>query len=458
MKGRIVLACLLLVAPAAAHDEGMGFDPAADAGLFPDPDEVQAAIDAAADHPWITVHTVGESVAGRPIRLLEITDPQAPMPIEDRVVTFVMSQQHGNEPAGTPAALRILDQITAGTGVSAYLDEQVLLLLPQSNPDGSFAVQRANQDGTDINRDHVALTTPEARALHDVLNRWDVHMAMDHHEYGGIGLGEPVPVRIYDWDITTMMPNHGNVQPVVRDMADRLNYDHLYPRAVEAGYSIGDYGTVGVGIQGTFVPLQHTAGGPDPGILRNNYGLNNVVGLLVETFVSGQETPLQSFDRRVGAHTAVMEAVLEFGALQGQDLIETKRTAEQANRDSPMQDYIEGEVRAPRPPGYLTGTDITGLWGLHGLPDPLPTDGRWLAHADHGRGGLVSALLQPESSRSVADAQAAAAVVPHPQTGQHRDLGPIVPASEAAGPSDETTPAPAIALLLAALVLIARRR
>lgn len=187
---RHLFVLVLLLPLASAHDGGVGFDTAAEASLFPQPSEVQDAILAAGATPGVTVHEMGASMDGLPLRMLEVTSPTSSVPVNQRVVTFVMSQQHGNEPAGTPAALELIDQITGAGPIWNLLDNQVLLLLPQSNPDGAIDGRRTAKDGTDINRDHVALTSPEARSLHEVLNRWDVHVAFDHHEYGGV-----------EWDI-----------------------------------------------------------------------------------------------------------------------------------------------------------------------------------------------------------------------------------------------------------------
>lgn len=428
----VLVAGLLTLPTATAHDEGMPvLDPAAEAGLFPEPSEVQAAIDAVADHPWAAVHTVGQSLDGLPIRLVEITDPDGAVPVGERVVTFIMTQQHGNEPAGTPAALRLLAEIDAGGPAASLLSDQVLLLMPQVNPDGAVDDRRENEDGADINRDHVALETPEARAVHEVLRRWDVHMAMDHHEYGGVGAGYPVPVRVYDYDVTTMFPNHGNVRAPTAELARELNYEHLYPAVEGDGYSIGDYGWITVNGE----KVQQQAGGPDPGILRNNYGLNNVVGLLVETFVAPDENPFYSFERRVGAHESVMRAVLHFGHERGDDLIAAKRASERLNREHPVGWYVEGDVRARMPSAYLATEDLRALWDLHALPAPQQAEEGWLYHADHGRAGLVAAVLQPEGSRNVADGRAAEATT-------HPDLLHVVYAGPGAEGLDDG-PAPA---------------
>lgn len=275
-------------------------------------------------------------------------------------------------------------------------------------------------------------------------------------------MGYPSPVHIYDYDLTTMYPNHGNVRAPTRELAEHMNYEFLYPFVRERGYTIGDYGwtTLGFG-DADPIQLQQTAGGPDPGILRNNYGLNNVVGLLVESFVHPLETPLASFERRVGGHLAVMEGVLQYGHENAGDIIAAKRESERLNREQPMNNYVEGESSATMHAVYETEEDLRPLWALHGLPSPFLASGAWQYHADHGRGGLVGALLEPVSSRNVADGRPGQ-LDAHPDRSLHADYG-TAPRSAVAvqqdgqPPATETTPMPLAVALLALLFLAGRR-
>ena len=84
--------------------------PAADY-IWPQHDDVQAALESAAESDWVTLHTIGTSKSGKPLVLAEITDPDSPVNMTQRVVTLITTQQHGNEPAGTPAALQLLEDI-----------------------------------------------------------------------------------------------------------------------------------------------------------------------------------------------------------------------------------------------------------------------------------------------------------------------------------------------------------
>lgn len=448
-----LLTAILVAMPVAANGPGddheVIFDPAAD--IFPTADEVKQAIEAARGHAWVTVHDLGVSGDGRPLTILEITDPDSTVPREQRVVTLIETQQHGNEPAGTGAAVPLIHDLLAGAHPADTLDNQVLLLLPMSNPDGATANTRGNKDGVDINRDHIALETTEAQTMHAILNRWDVHVAIDHHEYSGTGLGSPVPVQVYDYDLTMMYPNHGNVRKPTFDAAHALNYEGIWPAAQAKGYTVGNYGVITAG----GVPVQETAGGPDPGILRNNFGLNNVAGLLGETFISAQpENPFQSAERRIAIHRVVMDATLQWAHDHADALIEAKRESERLNLEEPMTEYIEPalggstESRGPMPAAFRTTQDLSGLFTLHGLPMAAPAEGGFVHNvAGQERAGLVAAILHPQSSRHVADATPTDAI-----------LAEAGPANAAAGSND--TPLGLLVALAAvgAALAVARRR
>jgi hypothetical protein len=422
-----------------AHGPAVTVDPAAQ--FFPAAGEVQDAIGAAAGNRWVKVHDLGSAESGAPLKLLEITDPDSAVPLGERVVTFLMTQQHGNEPAGTGAALPLLRDLLAGKPPADLLGNQVLLLLPMVNPDGATANVRENKDGVDINRDHVGLATKEARAVHQVLRSFDVHVAIDHHEYSGTGVGSPVPVRLYDFDLTTMHPRHGNVRQPTFDAAHALNYEGIWKAAQAAGYTVGDYGQQT--IAGEPAPPETAAvlagaGGPDPGILRNNLGLNNVAGLLAETFVSPQpDNPFQSAARRIAIHRLVMDTTLQWAHDHASELRAAKRASERLNHLEPMAEYVEGDAKSPLAKAYRVDADLSGLLALHGLPMATPVSGGFVHSMDDGRAGLLAAIVHPQSSRHVAAGTA---------------TDPVVVASVPESKAAPALMAPILVLALAALL------
>ncbi|MBW3582890.1 MAG: hypothetical protein KY455_07310 [Euryarchaeota archaeon] len=444
-----VLVLSLLSAPAWAgpghHHAGDDHpDPGKTASftLFPGHEEVVDSVMAHEDHPWVTLELLGMSGEGRPIYLAIVADPDSPVPMEERVRTFIFTQQHGNEPAGTPAALTLLDDIAKGGSIAETLENQVLILLPMVNPDGAEKEQRRNSQDRDINRDHIGLETPEANLLHDVLNRFDPHVAMDHHEYGGVGFGHPVPVRLYDYDLTTLFPVHGNVRIPTRAAAEDLMYKGIWPKAEEAGYTANEYGEQTV----AGVPVEQIAGGPDPGIMRNHLGLHNVAGLLVETFVNAQDNPFHDAARRIAIHEVVMRATLEYVHDNAGRFKAAKAESGDLNVLEPMDRYIEGDKDVPLAAAYKVPMNDTfaALFAAHGLSAGIPVMDGMVHNMDDPHQGHVAAILHPESARMVVAGEATERVEP-----------PVVEAQ--AQKVSESPVVPVVTLLGLALLLLRRR-
>jgi len=130
------------------------------------------------------METIGTSVEGRDLVLLRFPGTAGEEePPADKLRVLIFTQQHGNEPSGTEAALALARDIATGTfpGVQDRID---LYLIPRVNPDGSEARQRENADGVDLNRDHLTLSTPEVRAVHEVFQAVMPQVVLDVHEYG----------------------------------------------------------------------------------------------------------------------------------------------------------------------------------------------------------------------------------------------------------------------------------
>lgn len=88
----------------------------------------------------IEIESIAKSTAGRDVWLAKIGDP-ANTPV------LVVTQQHGNEPHGTEAALEIIGTIASGKGAgAAILDSLYVLVVPRVNPDGSELFTRGNAD------------------------------------------------------------------------------------------------------------------------------------------------------------------------------------------------------------------------------------------------------------------------------------------------------------------------
>ena len=63
------------------------------------------------------------------------------------------------------------------------LDRINVVVIPRANPDGATNGNRTTANGVDMNRDHLLLNTPEARALARVVRDYRPILVLDAHEF-----------------------------------------------------------------------------------------------------------------------------------------------------------------------------------------------------------------------------------------------------------------------------------
>jgi dipeptidyl-peptidase-4 len=167
--------------------------------------EVEAFLAAAArrgDH--VRPLTVGKTSKGRPIVGAIVAKPTVTSPADlkgdGRLVVLIIGNIHSGECCGQEALLRMLRELCLDPD-HPCLKDLVLLLVPNYNADGNEVRskfnrprqvgpaggmgQRANAQGFDLNRDYVKLESPEARALVELMNRWNPHCFIDCHTTDG---------------------------------------------------------------------------------------------------------------------------------------------------------------------------------------------------------------------------------------------------------------------------------
>lgn len=148
------------------------------------PDELSRRLDAlAAKHAarraqgLLALEEVGRSFEGYPIRLLTVG--RGPRRV------LLWSQMHGDEPSATPALLDAADFLLSRAGepgTRALLDALTLLMVPMLNPDGAARYERRNAQGIDVNRDALALATPEGRLLKALRDRYQPLLGFNLHD------------------------------------------------------------------------------------------------------------------------------------------------------------------------------------------------------------------------------------------------------------------------------------
>jgi hypothetical protein len=109
----------------------------------------------------LTMAAVGSSIASRSISL--ITAGKGPKKV------LLWSQMHGDESTATLALLDIFNFLVKASAkekwIARMLGEITIHAIPMLNPDGAERVDRRTAVGIDMNRDAMALATPEAQIL-----------------------------------------------------------------------------------------------------------------------------------------------------------------------------------------------------------------------------------------------------------------------------------------------------
>ena len=137
---------------------------------------------------FLSLRDAGASIEGRPIRIISFG--KGPTTI------LLWTQMHGDEPTATLAFLDILGILTGPGGRESWAKEilarTTVHAIPMLNPDGAERARRLNAAGIDINRDALALVSPEARILREAQRQLRPDYAFNLHDQPLASAG-PVP-------------------------------------------------------------------------------------------------------------------------------------------------------------------------------------------------------------------------------------------------------------------------
>ena len=308
----------------------------------------------------IDVLPLGTSQRGAPIEALAFTRlPEAVSPAgasasapatapARRPAVLIVAGQHGDEPAGTEALVVVAQELAAGR-FDRVLGQVDVFLLPRVNPDGAALGQRAAADGTDLNRDHLLLNTPEAQAEAQLERDIAPIVVLDLHEYAvDTALWVAKFAAVQRFDALLQYATTGNVHPFITRAAQEWFRAPLVESLGASGFSADWYHTVSADPADRKVAM----GGVGAQIGRNANGLKHAVSLIVETRGGGiGRTDLK---RRVQVQVAAVASVLGSAAAHAGDLVKLRQFVEREVATGACQGEAVLEA-APTPSEYNLG-------------------------------------------------------------------------------------------------------
>ncbi len=200
--------------------------------------------------PEMNLTTFGISGQGRDMPLVIVSKDRAFTPrtaaATGKPIILIQNGIHAGEIDGKDASLMILRDMALGRG-KELLDNAILLIIPIYNVDGHERVSpywrpaqngpvdgmgfRTNAAGLDLNRDHLKLDSPEARAVIDLFNRWRPHLHVDNHVTNGAH---------HDWVLTYAFVKAPQAAPPMASWVEPA-MNRIVEATRKRGHSLGPY-------------------------------------------------------------------------------------------------------------------------------------------------------------------------------------------------------------------------
>lgn len=273
---------------------------------------------------------IGTSQRGEPILGLLLTraagtDP-ASLDNSGRPTVVLIGQQHGDEPAGSEALLVISSELAQGL-LEPLLDRINVVLVPRANPDGAEVGTRVTANGTDMNRDHLLLNTPEARALARVINDYRPILVVDAHEYTVVGRYLQKFNAVQRYDALLQYTTTANYPEFLTKASQEWYHQPMVAALKAQGIASDWYYTTSTNLEDKRISM----GGTQPDTGRNVHGLKNTVSLLIET--RGVGIGRMHIQRRVHSQVTAISSAL-------------RSTAERATNLEQVRSFVARDVSA----------------------------------------------------------------------------------------------------------------
>jgi hypothetical protein len=344
-------------------------------------DDVIAFIDAAAKAAPTLIHvtTFGTTSEGRSLPLAVVGAADAtPEAVRrtGKLRVYIQGNIHAGEVEGKESAQILLRELAAGQHRD-WLRSMVFLIAPIYNADGNerFSLtsrgrqhgpmagqgQRPNAQGYDLNRDHVKLDSPEARAFVALMNGFDPQVSLDLHTTNGTR---------HAYFLTYAPPLNPATDPAI---IDQLRRDWLpwVTRTIKTKYDWDYYyyGNVeGRGAPGTPEERGWKSFDSRPRFNNNYIGLRNRFAILSEAYAYA------TFEDRIKATNRFVEETLNYAHAHAADIRKLTNAADKKRvigTRLPLRAELE---RAPEPVEILLGDIVEESNPNDGHPMDRRTD------------------------------------------------------------------------------------
>ncbi len=199
--------------------------------------DVTSLLDSLKKEKDFEVTILGRSIQGRNISMVSIG--------KGDINVLLWSQMHGDEPTATAAIFDIFNYLKTD---QSLIENLKVHFIPMLNPDGAASFSRRNAIGIDINRDAVALQSPESRILKNTRDSLQAKFGFNLHDqskYYNVRKSEKpatisflAPAFNYEKDINEIRGNamriiaqmNQIIQGYARGQVGRYN-DEFEPRA-----------------------------------------------------------------------------------------------------------------------------------------------------------------------------------------------------------------------------------
>lgn len=267
--------------------------------------------------PTIERLPLGYSERGVAIEALVFTrsaaGDAATLTADAKPTVLLIGGQHGDEPASTEALMIVARQLASGP-FTPLLAKLNVIVVPRANPDGAASLERATADGTDLNRDHLLLGTPEAQALAALVRQYRPMVVVDHHEFAAVG---PYLEKFGGLPRQDVLVQHAmlpNLPAFVGRAAEEWFRTPLMAALKKAELSADWYYTSSADLADRSVSM----GTPWPDTARNVNGLRHAISFLIET--RGAGLGHHHIQRRVHAQVTAAASLLASASARAADL------------------------------------------------------------------------------------------------------------------------------------------